>query len=67
MHDAHHRHAHDDNAGPDPHAYPHGHEAVTHAHPHAPDAITATATSDLGTRTPEIIAPDPLRMGRERR
>jgi drug/metabolite transporter (DMT)-like permease len=37
MHDAHHRHAHRGDEGPEPHAHEHVHEPLTHAHPHLPD------------------------------
>jgi len=36
-HDAHHRHAHRGDEGPEPHSHPHRHEPLAHSHPHLPD------------------------------
>jgi drug/metabolite transporter (DMT)-like permease len=37
VHDAHHRHSHRGDEGPEPHTHEHVHEPMTHAHPHLPD------------------------------
>jgi drug/metabolite transporter (DMT)-like permease len=37
VHDAHHRHDHTGDHGPEPHAHRHEHGPITHAHPHLPD------------------------------
>jgi drug/metabolite transporter (DMT)-like permease len=37
VHDAHHRHPHRGDEGPEPHAHEHVHEPLAHAHPHLPD------------------------------
>lgn len=36
-HDAHHRHAHRGDEGPEPHSHPHRHAPLAHSHPHLPD------------------------------
>ena len=37
VHDAHHRHPHSGDEGPEPHTHWHRHDPMTHRHPHLPD------------------------------